>query len=223
MPINPQRMSLGMLRMLIGVTKSHGATEDLIKKQEEFDRPFQEMSRMFRRRQPALRPPEPPTIRYGTPEPHRIELPAVPQQPKPDAPTTAETVHELKRRLAKELYRVELDLQGGARIAKKPCDCLSRAKHTGGIEATAEELMSYENNPIYGQLIQWLNDHEAVFEPSEIAKHPPSFYQAMTPEVRMFRKQVMGTESLESMLSAEDQKKLKTKMSARQEGMEASE
>jgi hypothetical protein len=210
-------MSLGMLRMLIGVTKTHGATEELIKKEEEFDRPMMEMSRMFRRRQPALRPPEPPTIRYGTPEPHRIELPVQPQAPQKLA-NTASTLHELKRRLAKELYRIEMDLAGGGRIDNVVCDCLAK-KHHLGIEATAEELMSYDTDPIYGQVIKWMNDHLPVFEPAEIEKRPPSFYQAMAPEVRMFRKQVMGTESIESMLSKSDQEKV----SRRKRGMEAQE
>ena len=107
-------------------------------------------------------------------------------------PTTAETLAELKRRLGKELYRAEMDLQGGARIAGKPCDCLS-AKHRGGIEATAEELMSYERNPVYGQVIDWFNQHAPEFEPAEIAKRPPEYYQGLAPEVRALRKQVVTT------------------------------
>jgi len=43
--------------------------------------------------------------------------------PHPELPTPEETTSELKRRLAKELYRAELDLSGGLRIAGKPCDC----------------------------------------------------------------------------------------------------
>ena len=39
-----------------------------------------------------------------------------------DMPTTAETVDELRRRLAKELYRMELDLVGGGRIPNRACD-----------------------------------------------------------------------------------------------------
>lgn len=39
-------------------------------------------------------------------------------------PTTEETVAELKRRLAKEIYAFEKDLLAGGRIAGKPCDCL---------------------------------------------------------------------------------------------------
>ncbi len=113
----------------------------------------------------------------------------------PDLPTTEETVTELKRRLGKELYRVELDLQNGGRIAGKVCDCLSKAKHSAGIEATAEELMSYEANPIYGEVIEWINSHAREFEPAEIAKRPPAYYQELTPEIRNFRKKVMGTDN----------------------------
>lgn len=122
--------------------------------------------------------------------------------------STSDTVEELRRRLGKELYRVELDLQGGGRIGGKPCDCLSRAKHSAGIEATAEELMSYEVNPLYGKVIQWVNDHAPVFEPAEIANHPPEFYQAMAPEIRAFRKAVMGTEKLSAMISPQDREKV---------------
>jgi hypothetical protein len=129
-------------------------------------------------------------------EPAPVSIATTPATQKPDLPTTAETLKELKHRLAKELYRVELDLQSGARISGKPCDCLSKAKHSAGIEATAEELMSYEANPLYGKVISWVNSHATVFEPSEIAKRPPEYYQAIAPEVRAFRKEVMGTEKM---------------------------
>ena len=105
---------------------------------------------------------------------------------------TQETITELKRRLGKELYRIELDLQNGGRIAGKPCDCLSK-KHHLGIEATSEELMSYEQNPVYGQIIDWMNEHAPSFEPQGIAKTEPSYYQSLTPDIREFRKKVMGT------------------------------
>jgi len=122
-------------------------------------------------------------------------------------PTTEETIQELKRRLGKELYRMELDLQAGARIANRPCDCLG-AKHNLGLEATAEELMSYETNPIYGEIIDWLHRHELEFEPEEIAKKPPEYYQSLAPEVRRFRKEVMGTETASKELTLDEAKKL---------------
>lgn len=110
-------------------------------------------------------------------------------------PTTSETVYELKRRLTKELYRMELDLMGGGRIAGKPCDCLS-GKHHYGLEATAEELIPMDNNPVYGQIINWLKAHEAEFEPSAILQHEPEHYQGLAREVRGFRKEVLGTEGI---------------------------
>ena len=128
--------------------------------------------------------------------------------PRLSLPTTAQTLTELKRRLGKELYRVEMDLQGGARIAGLPCDCLSRSKHLGGIEATAEELMSYERNPVYGQVIEWFNQHEPEFEPAEIAKRPPEYYQGLAPEVRGLRKQVTGTEDVMALVKPEEKQRI---------------
>ncbi len=129
----------------------------------------------------------------------------VPVQPlaTTEMPTTSETVQELKRRLGKEIYRMEMDLQGGGRIAGKPCDCLSK-KHHLGIEATAEELMSYEKNPRYGQVVEWLNRHAADFEPAEIAKNPPEHYQGLAPELRDFRKEILGSDALGVLLSPEE-------------------
>lgn len=126
-------------------------------------------------------------------------------------PNTAETVTELKRRLGKELYRMELDLQGGGRIAGKPCDCLS-AKHHFGIEATAEELMSYETNPVYGRVVSWLKQHEKEFEPAEIAKREPDYYRKLTPSVRLFRKEIMGTEKVGALLSKQEKEQVVDKM-----------
>jgi len=106
-------------------------------------------------------------------------------------PTTEETVMELRRRLGKELYRMEMDLASGARIAGKPCDCLD-AKHTLELEGTAEELMSYGYDPVYGEIIAWLRGHQAEFRPEEITRRPPQHYRGLAPEVRGFRKGVMG-------------------------------
>lgn len=125
-------------------------------------------------------------------------------------PTTKETLEELKRRLGKELYRMELDLMSGGRIAGKPCDCLS-AKHTFGLEATAEELMAYEKNSVYQEIIDWLKAHRHVFEPAEIANHPAEFYIGLVPEVRNFRKRVMGTDSAGVLLNEEEKKQVRQK------------
>ena len=118
-------------------------------------------------------------------------------------PTTQETVTELKRRLAKELYRMELDLTGGGRIAGRPCDCLGQ-KHHLGLEATVEELIPMDSNPTYSHIISWLNTHGSEFEPEEVAKRPPEYYRGLAPEVRRFRKEVMGTEATSAMLSSEE-------------------
>lgn len=131
----------------------------------------------------------PPPTGSASPTPVTVEL-----------ATTSDTLEELKRRLGKELYKLELDLQGGLRIAGKPCDCAS-AKHNFGVEATAEELIAYEKNPIYGQVIDWYRSHLPEFQPSEIIKHPESHYQSLVPELRAFRKQVMGTEKLSVLVS----------------------
>ena len=91
-------------------------------------------------------------------------LPDTPSQkysngPKVNMPTREETSRELKRRLARELYKAELDLAAGLLIAGKPCDCLD-VKHSLEIEATAEEMISQEpDNPVYREIVQWLKDN----------------------------------------------------------------
>lgn len=133
---------------------------------------------------------------------------------KSPMPTTEETIWELKRRLGKELYRIEMDLQEGGRIAGKPCDCLSR-KHNLGLEATAEELMSYESNPVYGNVVAWVKAHEVEFEPGEIAKRPQQYYQGLAAGVRAFRKEIMGTEVPQPM-SLEEAKRLAAERAAQE-------
>jgi len=128
-----------------------------------------------------------------------------------ERPTTAETKEALRRRLAKELYRVEMDLQAGARIAGKPCNCLD-AKHNLGIEATAEELMSYGHDPIYQEVIDWGKAHQAEFEPEEIAKRAPEYYQHLAPEVRDFRVRLMGSPRLSAMLSLQQKEQVKERV-----------
>ena len=113
-------------------------------------------------------------------------------------PTTEDTIFVLKQRLATELYRVELDLQSGARILSKPCDCLGRNKHGGALVAMAGELMSYETNPVYGDVISWYDAHEPEFDPASILKHDPAYYRAMTPEVRDLRKRLNAVRSVPS-------------------------
>ncbi len=108
-----------------------------------------------------------------------------------EMPTTSETVTDLKRRLAKELYKIELDLVNGGRIAGHACDCLGRSKHSLGLEAITEELMPMDpNNPTYGQIQDWLKDHESDFRPEEIEKRPPQFYRDLATFPREWRKEL---------------------------------
>lgn len=217
MAIDPRLLSLRGLRLLAALVGREGVTEEFLEKQRSADqmrrpeilnRPLPDLSSYSFSAPISI--PEAPVKEYvAVTDRASVERGVLPAgTPVVELPTTAETILELKRRMAKELYRVELDLQAGARISGKPCDCLSRAKHLGGIESTAEELMSYEKNPIYGQIVEWFNNHAAEFEPAEIAKRPPEYYQGLTPEIRNFRKLVMGTESLASLLSAEDRAKV---------------
>jgi tyrosine-protein phosphatase YwqE len=117
--------------------------------------------------------------------------------------TTEDTIIELKRRLGKEIYRMELDLQGGGRINGKVCDCLG-AKHSLGLESCAEELMSYESNPVFQDVIDWLHAHQHDFIPRVIASHEKSYYQDMIPEVRKLRKRVMGTDDVKALFTPEE-------------------
>lgn len=128
MAVNPQKLSIGLLKMLVGVARTHAATEDYIKKQTDFDRPLADAVRQMRREarinrqaQPIY---EPPVVRYGDPEPHIHQL--EPARERPALADTADTAAECRRRLAKELYKLELDLSGGLRIPANtgaPCDC----------------------------------------------------------------------------------------------------
>ena len=115
---------------------------------------------------------------------------------RPNLPTTEETVVELKRRLGKELYRFELDLVGGCKIAGRACDCCGD-KHNFGIEATAEELIPMDRDPTYGEVISWLNANRGKMTVEASAS---GIYDAEYPEmarqIREFRKRVMGTEGL---------------------------
>ncbi len=110
-------------------------------------------------------------------------------------PTSEETTAELKRRLAKELYRMELDLAAGLRIAGKPCDCGSN-KHTLMLEAAAEELISQDpgNASVYQSIIAWIpaNHSKIIPEAIQTGKYT-SEYPRMANEFKMFRKGVLGS------------------------------
>jgi hypothetical protein len=117
-------------------------------------------------------------------------------------PTREETNQELKRRLARELYRAELDLAGGLKIAGKPCDCLSN-KHTLGLEAMAEELISADpNNPVYNEIIQWIKDntHKLTVEAIDSGKYAQE-YPGLASQFKDFRKRILGTDAFQAMVT----------------------
>lgn len=109
-------------------------------------------------------------------------------------PTSEETTTELKRRLGRELYRAELDLAAGLKIAGKPCDCLSN-KHTLMLEAAAEELISQDpGNPVYQEIIDWIPANRSKVTPEAILSgQHSSEYPHMANQFKSFRKQVMGS------------------------------
>jgi hypothetical protein len=109
-------------------------------------------------------------------------------------PTHEETANELKRRLARELYKAELDLAAGLKIAGKPCTCLE-SKHTLELEAGAEELIPEEpGNPVYREIISWIGHNQHKVTPEAIASGKyDAEYPKMAAQFRDFRKRVLGT------------------------------
>lgn len=112
-------------------------------------------------------------------------------------PTKEQTTLELKRRLAKELYRAELDLASGLKIAGKPCTCLE-SKHTLMMEAAAEELISEDpSNSVYPEIIQWIKQNQSKVTVQAISSGKyAAEYPQMAAQFRDFRKRVMGTAAL---------------------------
>lgn len=136
-------------------------------------------------------------------------------------PTSEETTIELKRRLARELYRAELDLAAGLKIAGKPCDCLTN-KHTLMLEAAAEELISQDpGNSVYQDIIDWIGRNrskvsiEAIHSGQYTAEYPH-----MANEFKNLRKRVMGstgaTESSGGQITLEEAKKLAAEEAAKE-------
>jgi len=126
--------------------------------------------------------------------------------PQLELPTREETTVALKRRLAKELYRAELDLSNKLRIAGKPCDCLE-SKHTLGLEAAAEELIAQEpGNPVYSEILQWIeNNHPKVTIEAIVSGKYDEEYPKMASEFKGFRKRIMGSTSLTAMIEPKEQ------------------
>jgi len=138
--------------------------------------------------EPEEEPAEPSTSVVST------QVDSTPQPSAIALPTSAETTRELKRRLGRELYRAELDLAAGLKIAGKPCDCLSN-KHTLELEAASEELISQDpDNPVYQEIITWIGANspkvsvEAIYSGNYATEYPH-----MANEFKGFRKRVMGS------------------------------
>ena len=108
-----------------------------------------------------------------------------------ELPTEEETTKELRRRLGKEIYRLELDLQSRLKIAGKPCDCAGK-KHNLGLEATAEELIGKEpHNTVYPEIIDWLRVNEAKMTLRASASGQyDNEYPAMAKAISRFRKRI---------------------------------
>lgn len=139
---------------------------------------------------------------------------AVPKS-KPALPTSEETTKELKRRLARELYKAELDLTGGLKIAGKACDCL-QDKHALGIDATTEELISQDpRDRIYYEIREWMERIQPIVTIEAInSGEYAQEYPILANEAKTFRKRLLGTESISVMareaptITLEDAKKL---------------
>jgi len=142
------------------------------------------------------------TIAAERENPVTVPSPTAPHE----LPTTEETTQELKRRLGKELYRAELDLSNKLRIAGKPCDCLE-SKHTLGLEAAAEELISQEpNNPVYSEITEWIKHNQPKLTIEAISSGQyDAEYPKMAAEFKGFRKRIMGTTALHAMIQPKEQ------------------
>jgi hypothetical protein len=115
-------------------------------------------------------------------------------------PTAEETKTELKRRLGRELYKAELDLSAGLKIADKPCDCLDN-KHRLGIEAEAEELIASDpRNPVYQEILQWFKDngHKVTIAAISSGEYKKE-YDLMANQFKEFRKRVLGTAAFNAL------------------------
>jgi hypothetical protein len=125
--------------------------------------------------------------------------------PRPEVPTTEETIAQVKRRLAKELYKLELDLANGLRTNGKPCDCLND-KHSLLFEAVAEELIPLDpHNPIYREILDWVTAAlpKGTFEAISSGRYDAE-YPLMASEMRDFRKRIMGTTTLTAMIEPKE-------------------
>ena len=126
--------------------------------------------------------------------------------PQLERPTTEETLAQLKRRLAKECYKTELDLANGLLINGKPCDCLND-KHALFFESICEELIPLDpQNPIYLEILDWVKaalpkaTSEAIMSGRYAAEYP-----LMASQMRDFRKRLTGSTSRLAMTEPKKQ------------------
>ncbi len=139
-------------------------------------------------------PPKDPTTQPVVPQHQNTTITGI------DLPTSEETTTELKRRLAKELYKAELDLANGLLIAGKPCDCLSN-KHSLEFEAACEELISQDpGNSVYREIIGWMNSNlHKCYPDIVLSGQYKSEYPYMALQLKEFRKRILGSSASSSV------------------------
>ena len=133
--------------------------------------------------------------------------------PQLERPTTEETTAQLKRRLAKECYKTELDLANGLLINGKPCDCLND-KHALFFESICEELTPLDpQNPIYREILDWVKaalpkaTAEAISSGRYAAEYP-----LMASQMRDFRKRLTGSTSRLAMIEPKGARQVRKKI-----------
>ncbi|MBA7535388.1 hypothetical protein ES705_27641 [subsurface metagenome] len=117
--------------------------------------------------------------------------------------TTEETIAYQKKEIGKEILLLEKHLVQGCRIPPitgKPCDCCS-PKHTVTIEALALETYGITGAPIYQELAEWAKEIEGKTTVPEIESGQHNYGNDAV-RAREYRKRILGSESLEALLSS---------------------
>ena len=136
-------------------------------------------------------PPSGTVEKAGKPSSTAVEKPdEATTQAQRQLPTTEQTIKQLENRLLDQLSQLEDDFMDGARIDSLPCDCC--VKHCRKLRDTSRELLSMARKPVYNKVLTFAEAH--MWGPDEVAKHPPEFFVAMVPELRILRKELGGTE-----------------------------
>ena len=63
----------------------------------------------------------------------------------------------------------------------------------------------------------WLQEHQVEFPPQELERRRPEHYQALSSQVRAFRKEVRGTEKMGAMLTPEEKVQVTQRIQEAQE------